>query len=118
MIEDFKNFSSFMTDDSPMKVWLVGETYCDGRFKIERENSDMMALEYIIEGTGTLEINGQHLIPEAGDVFFLKLGSNHKYFTDNDNAWHKYWIVFDGKWPQQWQIYICLMIRICSKNAM
>ncbi len=97
MIEDFKNFSSFMTDDSPMKVWLVGETYCDGRFKIERENSDMMALEYIIEGTGTLEINGQHLIPEAGDVFFLKLGSNHKYFTDNDNAWHKYWIVFDGK---------------------
>ncbi|MGN1203118.1 MAG: AraC family transcriptional regulator, partial [Eubacterium sp.] len=97
MIEDFKNFSSLMNEEDPVKVWLVGETYCDKNFKIERENSDMMALEYIIEGTGTLEIEGQHLTPEGEDVFFLKLGSKHKYFTDNDNPWHKYWIVFDGK---------------------
>lgn len=97
MIENFKNFSSFMSQEDPLKVWLVGETYCDKNFSIERENSDMMALEYIIEGTGTLNIDGQHLTPEAGDVFFLKLGSNHNYFTDNENPWHKYWIVFDGK---------------------
>lgn len=97
MIEDFKNFSALAGEEDPVKVLLVGETYCDRSFKIEREKSDMMALEYIIDGKGILEINGQRLIPEAKDVFFLKLGSRHKYYTDSENPWHKYWIVFDGK---------------------
>lgn len=97
MIENFKNFSAHISDDDPIKVLLVGETYCDGSFFIERKCSDLMALEYIIDGAGELQINGQELKPEAGDVFFLELGSNHKYFTSNDYAWHKYWIVFDGK---------------------
>lgn len=97
MIEDFKNFSAFVSAEDPVKILLVGETYCDRSFRIERQNSDMMALEYIIDGTGMLDIEGQHLVPEKEDVFFLKLGSNHKYSTDNENPWHKYWIVFDGK---------------------
>lgn len=97
MIEDYKNFCSFVSEEDPVKILLVGETYCDRSFKIERENSDLMALEYIMEGHGILDIAGQHLVPEAEDVFFLKLGSKHKYFTDNNNPWHKYWIVFDGK---------------------
>ena len=80
MIENFKNFSSFMSQEDPLKVWLVGETYCDRNFSIERENSDMMALEYIIEGTGTLNIDGQHLTPEAGDVFFFEAWQQSQLF--------------------------------------
>ncbi|MDE5984685.1 MAG: AraC family transcriptional regulator [Eubacterium sp.] len=100
MKEDFKNFVSFISDNDPMQMLIVGETYCDDTFRIERKNSDMMALEYIIDGSGTLDIDGQHLIPEKNDVFFLKLGSDHKYFPDAKNPWHKLWIVFDGKLAQ------------------
>lgn len=96
MFEDFTNFYALAGEDDPVKVLLVGETYCDRNFRIEREESDLMALEYIIDGNGELNINGQRLEPERGDVFFLKRGSRHSYSTDNSTPWHKYWIVFDG----------------------
>jgi AraC-like DNA-binding protein len=96
MIENFKNFTSFMNPDDPISVRLVGETYCDKSFKISRDCSDMTALEYIIDGTGTLKIEGQHLTPSKGDIFFLKEGTKHKYSADETNPWHKYWIVFQG----------------------
>ena len=90
MFEDFTNFYALAGEDDPVKVLLVGETYCDRNFRIEREGSDLMALEYIIDGNGELNINGQRLEPERGDVFFLKLGSRHSYSTDNSTPWHKY----------------------------
>ncbi len=96
MIENFKNFTSYINPEDPLSVWLVGETYCDKTFKIYRECSDMTALEYIIDGTGTLDIEGQHLTPSKGDVFFLREGTHHKYEADELNPWHKFWIVFYG----------------------
>ena len=72
MIENFKNFTSYSNPDDPLTVWIVGETFCDKSFKIQRDCSDLTALEYIVEGSGTLEIQGQHLTPSAGDVFFFK----------------------------------------------
>ena len=96
MIENFKNFTSFKNSDDPLSVWLVGETFCDKTFKIYRESSDMTALEYIVDGTGTLDIQGQHLTPSKGDVFFLREGTQHKYEADEANPWHKFWIVFHG----------------------
>ncbi len=96
MIEDFKNFSVFAGENDPITVLLVGETYCDKNFSIVRPNSDLNAFEFIVDGSGTLDINGQHLTPEKDDVFFLKVGSNHKYKANKDNPWHKFWIVFGG----------------------
>ena len=97
MIENFRNFTSFKNPENPLNVWLVGETYCDKTFKIARECSDLTALEYIVDGTGNLEIEGQHLTPSKGDVFFLREGTKHKYEADELNPWHKIWIVFYGK---------------------
>ncbi len=97
MIENFKNFTALNDESEPIQIQIVGETYCDDTYRIERENSDMMALEYIIDGSGTLSIDGQHLTPQKNDVFFLRLGSNHKYYPDAKKPWHKLWIVFDGE---------------------
>ncbi|MCC8073895.1 MAG: AraC family transcriptional regulator [Clostridiales bacterium] len=96
MIEDFKNFFTLIDENDPMQVGLVGETYCDKTFDIARECSDLNALEFIIDGKGTLNIDGQTLYPEKNDIFFLKYGSNHHYYSDEKNPWHKLWIVFDG----------------------
>ena len=96
MIEKFKNFSALNNENDPLKIDIVGETYCDKTFKIERACSDLNALEFIIDGKGTLDIDGQHLVPEKSDIFFLKVGSKHKYKSDGNNPWHKLWIVFTG----------------------
>ena len=96
MIEKFKNFTALNNENDPLKIDIVGETYCDKTFKIERACSDLNALEFIIDGKGTLDIDGQHLVPEKNDIFFLKVGSKHKYKSDGNNPWHKLWIVFTG----------------------
>ena len=95
-----ENFSALYDESEPLKIDIVGETYCDKTFKIEREESDLNALEFIVDGTGTLDIENQHLVPEKNDVFFLKKGSCHKYQSDAKNPWHKYWIVFKGDFAE------------------
>lgn len=70
MIEKFKNFTALNNESDPLKIDIVGETYCDKTFKIERASSDLNALEFIIDGKGTLDIDGQHLVPEKNDIFF------------------------------------------------
>lgn len=100
MIEKFKNFTALYDENEPLKIDIVGETYCDKTFKIERKVSDLNALEFIIDGKGTLDIGNQHLIPEKNDVFFLKKGSFHKYRTDSNHPWHKFWIVFNGDFAE------------------
>ena len=96
MIENFKNFTPLIRENDPLKIEIVGETYCDKTFKIKREKSDLNALEFIIDGTGTLDIDSQNLVPEKNDIFFLKVGSKHYYRSDGANPWHKWWIVFTG----------------------
>ena len=100
MIEKFKNFIALNEENEPLKIEIVGETYCDKSFNIERENSDLNAFEFIIDGTGILDIENQHLIPEKNDVFFLKKGSFHKYKSDSKEPWHKFWIVFNGDFAE------------------
>lgn len=96
MIENFKNFTALNGGSEPIKIEIIGETYCDKTFNIERICSDLNALEFILDGKGTLDIEGQHLEPEKNDIFFLKVGSNHKYKSDGADPWHKLWIVFKG----------------------
>ena len=38
MIEEFKNFVPLIDENDPLKIKLVGETYCDKHFHIVRPN--------------------------------------------------------------------------------
>lgn len=96
MTEEYKNYVNLIRKDQPLQIELIGETYCDESFKISRESSDLNALEFIIEGEGVLEIDGQYLSPQTNDIFMLKKGTKHRYFSGSANPWHKYWIVFRG----------------------
>ncbi len=91
-----RSFSQFINEGDPFGINFVGKSICDEKFYTERENSDIMSLEYIIEGKGTLEINGQTLNPCSGDVFLLTEGSSHKYYTDKSSPWRKYFVSFTG----------------------
>lgn len=92
----YENIKLFAETGRPLEVRFVGETVCDGKYRISRPCSDLNSLEYIVDGTGTLEINGQVLHPKAGDVFLLTEGSRHTYYADQNHPWHKYFISFSG----------------------
>lgn len=94
----FENIKKISQNDSgnPLGIRFVGETLCDEKFVIERANSDLTSFEYIMDGHGMLEIDGQVLHPEKGDVFLITEGSNHRYYSQKENGWHKYFVSFYG----------------------
>lgn len=92
----YENLKVFRKSREPFGIKFVGETVCDEKYYISRERSDVTSLEYVVEGSGTLEINGQTLYPQKGDIFFLTEGSRHKYYSEKDNPWHKYFVSFCG----------------------
>lgn len=93
----YENIKLFQHDgECPLGIHFVGETLCDEKYCIERRNSDIASFEYIADGHGTLEINGQILHPKKGDIFMITEGSDHRYYSQRDDGWHKFFIGFYG----------------------
>ncbi len=117
--ETIYNFSQYYDPILPVNVTIAGRSYCDSSYSISRTNSDILSFEYIIEGEGTLQINGNTLYPKKGDVYLLKKGSNHHYYTTKtDNPWVKVWVVFCGDFAQSiFDQYIpkdCYLVEGCN----
>lgn len=91
-----RDFSRLIKDGEPFGVNFIGKTDCDSSFHVQRENSDIMSFEYVVDGEGTLEIDSQIYSPKEGDVFLLTEGSKHRYFVNKENPWRKYFVSFAG----------------------
>lgn len=76
---------------------FAGISQCDGSYLVRRPNSRIYAVEYVIEGSGFLEIEGNKLKPQKGDTFVTHPGSNHVYGSSAENPWEKIWIGFKGR---------------------
>ena len=53
------------------QIEMTGITYPDSHYHIERENSSIYILEYIMEGEGLLRIGEETYRPAKGDVYLL-----------------------------------------------
>ena len=82
MTEKICSFWNYEKKDRPFNVLLAGVSYCDGTYRIERKPENLYSFEYIYSGKGMLVIDGQRLEPRAGDVYFLKRGIPHCYWSD------------------------------------
>lgn len=96
MNEKILNLAPFYDESLPLNVRMMGETICDDTIDVVRTKSELTALEYIDDGCGTLEIEGRCVHPQKNDVFFLKKGTAHHYYSSKENPWHKFWIIFEG----------------------
>lgn len=74
---------------------LIGISYCDGSYRIQRHNSSLHILEYVVEGTGTIITGGRTYTASKGDVYILEPG-NHEYFSDPDWPWTKLFLNTNG----------------------
>lgn len=63
---------------------------------IERENYQEYTFEYIIGGSGFLEIDGESFEPRAGSMYILSLGSSHRYWPNRENPWEKIFFAIKG----------------------
>lgn len=83
-------------DEDLFRIEMAGITYPDAKYHIERKNSRIMCLEYIIRGKGKLIVNGRHYCAGQGDVYLLAPGTDHLYSSDPDDSWEKIWMNIQG----------------------
>lgn len=97
-IDMYEDIVCFNAPEKPLPffVSMCGISYCDASYKIERPNSDISVIEYIVSGCGTVTENNQTFYPGTGDIYYLKKGSNHLYYSDAEYPWTKIWINFGG----------------------
>lgn len=50
---------------------------------LELHTHDFVEIEYVIQGSGIQEINGEIYNVKRGDIIYLKKGDFHTYYTDN-----------------------------------
>ena len=91
---------SFLPDQFPNPeaffVELTGVTYPDPHYRIDRDRSPVLCLEYVISGQGSVNIGGPSFYPKAGDVYLLPMGLHHRYRSDPHNPWQKIWMNVRG----------------------
>ncbi len=74
-----------------MRVHLAGESFCDGSYRMARQQSNTTVFEYIVSGRGILIVDDEQYQPETGDVYIVPYGSNHEYRSSASEPWHKLW---------------------------
>lgn len=94
MEEKFARFSG--EQKSSFKILLSGISYCDESYHIVRKSGDCYVFEYIIKGRGTVRFGNEEFYPSTGDVYILKPGQRHDYFSSADDPWTKIWINLSG----------------------
>ena len=97
--EDIISFAE--TGKMPFFVLMCGISYCDGTYHITRQRSNTAVMEYIISGIGTVRENNRIFEAAEGDVYFLKEGTYHDYYSDSENPWVKIWFNFRGELARQ-----------------
>ncbi len=63
---------------------------------IARSDYAVCTIEYILHGSGFLEINGESFRPETDGIYFLHRHSTHRYWPSREQPWHKLCVVVDG----------------------
>lgn len=99
-------FWHYYKKELPLNVMVVGKSEHDEPNYVYRPTSQILALEYIVEGKCTFTIRDQTFEASCGDVVLLPKHFRHKY-GDSLFALQKYWIVFDGPFMEQLlQLYL------------
>ena len=96
MKEEIYSFFQYASEDQDFCVLLAGISHCDDSYKIERSDYNHYTIEYVFDGEGCLETEGQAYNLKAGDTYFLYQHRAHKYYCQNNN-WKKIWVVVQGR---------------------
>lgn len=101
------NFWKFYNEKYPFNVMVIGETECGGDYYVRRENSHIIAIEYMVSGSEILNINSKSYTVQKNSAILLKKGSCHEYYCSKDTCAEKKWIVFDGELAESFiKLYI------------
>ena len=81
----------------PFSLYYASETSTTAKTPVIRRHSyKYCTVEFILDGAGTLEINGKTFHITKNSIYFLTPESNHRYWPDKKNPWTKLFFEVDG----------------------
>lgn len=92
--ESFAIFSFNPAKDYPLRVEMIGVTYPDKDYFIERKHSDYFVFEYVVSGSGYVSVGGEKFSVGEDYVYVLQPGASHRYGADRKTPYQKIWINF------------------------
>ena len=96
---------SAISDRIPMsldiRLHMCGTTYPNRNYMIQRPQSRVTCIEYIVAGSGEVHAQDTCFRATAGDTYFLPMGIDHHYFSDRKEPWEKVWINLSGSGVEQ-----------------
>ena len=99
LLYQMKSISDAISPSLGLQLELCGTTYPNRNYAIYRPESRISCIEYVISGTGEVQIDGETAFhPKAGDTYFLPAGPSYRYFSNRKDPWEKIWINFSGEY--------------------
>ncbi len=80
-----------------IRLSLAGTTFPDKNYHIRRTHSYTACIEFVEQGSGTVELDGEVFFPKAGDTYFLQTGRDHFYYANREEPWKKHFINVSGR---------------------
>lgn len=92
--EDWALFIYNRKSPFPVIIENIGTTYPNPKYRVSRTSNEMFIFEYIISGSGYIEVGGETFKVSANDVYIIEPGQDHTYYSDPKNPFKKIWINF------------------------
>ena len=92
--EDWALFIYNLKSPFPVIIENIGTTHPNPRYRVSRTNNDMFIFEYILSGSGYIEVNGEKFEVSTNDVYIIEPGQDHAYYANPKNPFKKIWINF------------------------
>lgn len=95
--EEWALFIHNKNSNLPIIIENIGITNANPKYCVSRQNNDMFIFEYVISGTGYIEVNNKTYKVSSGDVYIIEPGQSHTYYSDEKDPFKKIWINFYSK---------------------
>lgn len=92
--EAFVKFNYNPQKKYPLRAEMIGITYPDKDYYIERRHGDYFVLEYVESGEGYIRTENSEFKVTADSVYLLFPGKSHRYGADKKNPYKKIFINF------------------------
>lgn len=91
---------------------------CDETWKCDSSVPPFSSIGLIMQGEGTICVNGRPIHPAAGQMYLLPANTNQSFFTNDKNPYRKYFCHFEIT-CQQTDLFELLDIPLCvdAKNV-
>ncbi len=88
---------SMFAKENLLYVQEVGKLQSLKPHKCVRENLDSFLFLIVLEGKGSLDVNGKHYAVQAGSCAFIDCMERFAHISDENDAWKLGWVHFNGR---------------------